>query len=45
MAEGYTDDELALLATAFELERRGKGFLLRALVEDWDLQRLIREMY
>lgn len=32
-------------ALAHEFSRRSKGFQLRAIMEGWDLQRLVREMY
>ena len=39
------ESRFATIALAFELKRRPKSFQLKAIVEDWDQQRLIREMF
>lgn len=35
----------ARVALSLAFTKRSKGFQLRALVEDWDSQKLVREMY
>lgn len=43
--DGLEVDDLAIVALAIKFHQRGKGMLLRALVEHWSQERLVREMY
>lgn len=49
LESGNSGLDLMVVATrarlALDLRRRGPAFQLRALVEDWDLLRLNRELY
>lgn len=44
---GLTVDEslLSLLRTAVEFDKRPREFVIQAIIESWDLVRIIREMY
>lgn len=43
--QGCTDQHLDRIKLAIALHRKPAGFKIRAIVEDWDHTRLIREMY
>ena len=36
---------LARVKVATDMQKRGRGFILKALVEDWNHQTLLRELY
>jgi len=39
------ETSIARIALALDFDKRPAGFKLRALVEGWDVQTLVREMY
>lgn len=45
--EAYHPDEVdfARVKLALDFERRGVAFALRAIVEKWDILRIVREVY
>mgnify|MGYP000987293782 FL=1 len=44
-AKDEEDGTIARIKTALELDRRSAVFKFRAIVEDWDIHRIIRELY
>ena len=45
IAENCSVNSVALIALGFKLRSSRPGFIFKAIVEDWDTQRLVRELY